>query len=109
MLTFFGYILICLGLFFFLGASLGILRFPDFYTRMHAAGKADTLSTILMLFGVILYDLHDGHFTLNDFLVAIKLFFIVVFVFIGSPTASHLMMKAGYDSGIAYWTKQKKE
>ena len=32
------------GLIFFLGAAIGLLRFPDFYTRMHAAGKGDTLS-----------------------------------------------------------------
>ena len=43
------------GLFFFLGASVGILRFPGFYTRMHAAGKADTLSSILILLGCAIY------------------------------------------------------
>ncbi|MED6325932.1 MAG: monovalent cation/H(+) antiporter subunit G, partial [Verrucomicrobiota bacterium] len=37
------YILIVVGLVFFLGTSIGLLRFPDFYTRMHAAGKGDTL------------------------------------------------------------------
>ena len=39
------------GFILFLGASVGILRFPGFYTRMHAAGKADTLSSILILLG----------------------------------------------------------
>ena len=36
-----------LGLVFFLGTAVGMVRFPDFYTRMHAAGKGDTLSTML--------------------------------------------------------------
>ena len=40
-----------LGLVFFLGSAVGMVRFPDFYTRMHAAGKGDTLSTMLMLLG----------------------------------------------------------
>ena len=35
----------------FLGSAVGMVRFPDFYTRMHAAGKGDTLSTMLMLLG----------------------------------------------------------
>ena len=48
-------ILIGLGIFFFLGAVVGLLRFPDFYTRMHAAGKGDTLSTLLILGGFIVY------------------------------------------------------
>ena len=47
------YILIVVGLVFFLGTSIGLLRFPDFYTRMHAAGKGDTLSTVLILAGCI--------------------------------------------------------
>ena len=45
-------ILIFSGLIFFMGASVGLLRFPDFYTRMHAAGKGDTLSTILITAGM---------------------------------------------------------
>ena len=43
------YIFMGFGSLFFLGATLGILRFPDFYTRMHAAGKGDTLSSLLFL------------------------------------------------------------
>ena len=41
-------LLILSGLVFFLGASIGVVRFPDFYTRMHAAGKGDTLSLSLI-------------------------------------------------------------
>ena len=40
-----------IGLIFFFGSAVGMVRFPDFYTRMHAAGKGDTLSTMLMLGG----------------------------------------------------------
>ncbi|MBT3785210.1 sodium:proton antiporter, partial [bacterium] len=43
-----GIVIFCVlsGLFFFFGTSVGLLRFPGFYTRMHAAGKGDTLSSV---------------------------------------------------------------
>ena len=44
-----GFILAVVGLVFFLGTAVGMVRFPDFYTRMHAAGKGDSLSTMLIL------------------------------------------------------------
>ena len=53
-------IFIILGILFFLGGVIGLLRFPDFYTRMHAAGKGDTLSTVLIIGGFILYNLSEG-------------------------------------------------
>ena len=57
------------GLVFFLGAAVGMVRFPDFYTRMHAAGKGDTLSTMLMLAGfacVTMDDLSVGSWLLSS-------------------------------------------
>jgi multicomponent Na+:H+ antiporter subunit G len=89
------------GLLFFLGTTVGILRFPDFYTRMHAAGKGDTLSTILILFGLAAYQLH--HPSVAALLIAAKIIFIAVLVFIASPTATHAIMDAGYESGIGAW------
>jgi len=68
-------ILICVGLFFFLGTVIGVLRFPDFYTRMHAAGKGDTLSTVLILLGFAVFNFHDiGHLPLPRWLM-VKLIF----------------------------------
>lgn len=90
-----------IGLMFFLGATVGILRFPDFYTRMHAAGKGDTLSTMMILFGFAAYQLH--HPDLASLLVASKIVFIAVLIFITSPTATHAIMAAGYGSKIEYW------
>lgn len=99
------YLTIGFGLFFFFGAAVGLLRFPDFYTRMHAAGKGDTLSTVLILVGCALKALHDGHFDQTSVLVALKLSMIVVFVFFGSPAATHAIMDAGYRSGVKHWVK----
>jgi len=51
------------GLFFFTGGAIGILRFPDFYSRLHPAGKLDTLGLLLSLIGLALFNLH--HFSLS--------------------------------------------
>jgi len=95
----------CIGFLFFIGVTVGLLRFPDFYTRMHAAGKGDTLSTILMLGGLALYNLH--HVSVDTVLTSIKIILICVFVFIASPTATHAMMDAGYEAGVKPWSKEE--
>ena len=93
-----GYIFISTGLVFFLGTTIGLLRFPDFYTRMHAAGKGDTLSTVMILIGCICL-------VPMDLLLAIKILLIINFIFIGSPTATHAMMDAGNKAGAVPWRK----
>ena len=98
-------ILIVLGVFFFLGTSIGLLRFPDFYSRMHAAGKGDTLSSVLLLAGLALY--HLDHITVDTVLVSVKIMFIGLFIFIASPTATHAIMDAGYESKVKHWIKRK--
>jgi len=95
------------GFFFFLATSVGVLRFPDFYCRMHAAGKGDTLSTILMLVGLALYNLE--HFSGDALLVSAKIMFISVFIFMASPTATHAILNAGYESGAVPWSREKRE
>ena len=91
-------LLIVSGLVFFLGAAVGLVRFPDFYTRMHAAGKGDTLSSLLVIMGLAVYQLHD--LSLADVIVAIKLAGICGFIMITSPTATHALMDAGYEDGV---------
>jgi multicomponent Na+:H+ antiporter subunit G len=90
--------LIVAGLMFFLGAAVGLVRFPDFYTRMHAAGKGDTLSTLLILAGCALFLIrHD--LSLAEALVALKILGIGAFIMITSPTSTHALMQAGYEEG----------
>ena len=76
------------------------MRFPDFYSRMHATGKSDTLGALLSLIGLALY---------NGFsLVSVKILFIVLFIFLTSPTATHAILRAAFDSEVAPWTKDGK-
>lgn len=96
--------LLALGLVFFFGATLGLVRLPDFYTRMHAAGKGDTLSSILLLLALALANL-ERHHDFATVLVSVKIMAIALFIFIASPTATHAIMDAGYEKGISPWKK----
>jgi len=99
--------LLLMGIFFFFGTTIGLIRFPDFYSRMHAAGKGDTLASFLMLLGLGVYNLHD--LSIGSLLVLAKIIFISVFIFIASPTATHAIMDAGYETKVKYWTRRKSE
>ncbi|OGW42046.1 MAG: sodium:proton antiporter [Nitrospirae bacterium GWD2_57_9] len=107
-MIFISYFLIAAGTFFFATATIGILRFPDCYTRMHAAGKGDTLGALLLLTGLSLYNLHDG-FSLASFFVSFKILFIAVFIFVANPTAGHAIVKAALDAGVEPWTGKEGE
>ena len=88
------------GTFFFFTGTIGYLRFPDFYSRMHATGKCDTLGALLCLTGLALYT--------GFSLTSIKLIFIAVFVFLTSPTATHALLRGAFDSEVEPWTKDGK-
>ncbi len=101
-------VLILFGLLFFLGGAVGIIRMPDFYSRLHPAGKMDTLGIMATVSGLALYNLH--HFSLGTVLLSIKMLLIVFFVFLSSPTATHSIVDAGMRAGLRHWThKQPKE
>ncbi|WP_035220338.1 monovalent cation/H(+) antiporter subunit G [Desulfatibacillum aliphaticivorans] len=95
------------GLVFFAGATMGILRFPDFYTRLHAAGKLDTLGALLTMAGLAVYNLHP--FSITTLLTSLKIGFAVGFIFIASPTATHAIVDAGVRAGLRPWVKQEDE
>lgn len=92
-------IFIVTGTFFLLTGTIGLLRFPDFYTRMHAVGKCDTLGSLLIMTGLVLY------FGLS--LVSLKIAFIAVFIFLTSPTATHSIARAALKHKVPIWTKKE--
>jgi len=79
------------GLFCCVGA-LGLLRMPDFYTRMHAASVIDTLGAGLILLGLAL----QAGWTL----VAVKLLMVGLLIFFASPTATHALARAAMARGL---------
>ncbi|MHB1398592.1 MAG: monovalent cation/H(+) antiporter subunit G [Trichloromonadaceae bacterium] len=96
-------VLLVAGVFLFAVGVLGILRFPDFYTRLHAAGKCDTLGSILLLLALALFNLQE--FTFANVLVSLKILSILAFVFVASPTATHALTEAALVVGVEPWTK----
>lgn len=81
------------GAFFCLVGAVGLLRMPDFYTRMHAASVLETLGAGFILLGLLL----QAGFTL----VAAKLLMIGLLIFFASPTASHALARAALLRGLA--------
>ena len=78
-------ILIVSGLVFFLVGSIGLLRLPDIYSRLHALTKADNLGLGLLIAGLALYE--------QDLLFALKLMVIWVAVLAASSASAHLIVQ----------------
>lgn len=78
------------GAFFFLVGTVGLIRLPDAFTRMHATTKCDTLGAGLILVGLILQQ--------GLQMTSLKLFVILVFIWLTNPTAAHIIAKAAYYS-----------
>jgi len=85
-------ILLLLGAFFGLTGAIGLFKFPDFFTRVHAASVTDSIAAILIISGLILRTEFD--------LVAAKLLFILIFLLLTSPTASHALAKSARHGGL---------
>lgn len=91
------FVLMGLGLIFLIGSAIGMLRLPDFYSRVHASGNSETLGTALVFLGLAVY---------NGFTDAsAKIIIIFLFVFIGNPIGSHILTKTAYKTGHVVWTK----
>ena len=88
----FSWALLMAGSFFGISGGIGLLRFPDFYTRMHAAGVTDTLCAALILLGLMLQA--------GWGLVLIKLFLILALLLLTSPTATHALARAALHSRL---------
>jgi multicomponent Na+:H+ antiporter subunit G len=72
--------------------ALGILRLPDLFARMHAAGIIDTLGIGLIILGLA--------FQAGWSLLTVKLLFVLAFVFFTSPTTTHALARAALHGGV---------
>lgn len=93
---------ICLlgGLFFLLVATVGLLRLPDVYCRLHATTKCDTLGAGLIFLSLALQ---------SSFSAAVKLGVIGIFVLITNPAAAHVIARVSYITGIRPLERAEKE
>ena len=86
------WILIIIGAFALVCGAIGVLRFPDVYTRMHAGSITDTLGSAAILIGLMLQA--------GPTLISAKLGLILIFIFITSPTSSFSLAHAALSSGV---------
>ncbi|TWG99287.1 multicomponent Na+:H+ antiporter subunit G [Mesorhizobium sp. J18] len=89
--------LIIIGALFTLIASIGLLRLPDLYTRMHAASKAGTVGSGLMLVALAVYS--------DDLAITTRAIAGIVFFLLTAPISAHLLAKAAYAAGYRMWDK----
>ncbi len=90
--------LLAAGLFFHAVAALGVLRMPDFYTRLHAVGKSETLGLLLTLAAVALWA--------GPGLTAVKVGFVAAFIFLANPTSTHAIGRAALRIGLRPWRRE---
>jgi multicomponent Na+:H+ antiporter subunit G len=80
------------GSVFVLIGGVGLIRLPDFYTRIHAAGITDTMGAWLIVIGLI--------FAAGWTLVTVKLLMLLFFLAATGPLASHALAKAAFLRGL---------
>ncbi len=94
-------VLCSIGVFFFFVGTIGMLRFPDFYTRTHAATKCDTVGAGSILIALAILRGFEPDMP--------KLILLAGLVMLSSPTASHALARAAYRTGLAPWLKEGEE
>ncbi|MBV6656227.1 MAG: monovalent cation/H(+) antiporter subunit G [Devosiaceae bacterium] len=87
------------GAVFILVAALGMLRFPDLYSRSHAASKAGTLGSGLLLFALALYS--------GELAIVARALAAFLFLLLTAPIAAHLLARAAYYVGHQPWSGTK--
>ena len=87
-----GWVLLVAGSVLSIAGGVGLLRFPDFYTRIHAGGVTDTGGAGLVIAGLLVQS--------DSLLVALKLVIILFFLLLTSPTSTHALARAALTAGV---------
>ncbi len=91
-------VLLLAGALFFLAGTVGLLRFPDIYTRIHALTKADNVGLGLIVLALAVQA--------SSAWVALKLILIWLLILLASSTTGHLVARAALRNGIRPWTRR---
>ena len=86
-------VVVAIGLLLMAGGALGLLRFPDVYTRLHAANVADAVGPVVILLGLLI--------AAPDWTVAVRLILLAALVLSAGPTLTHLVAQAAHAAGLA--------
>jgi multicomponent Na+:H+ antiporter subunit G len=85
------------GFFFIAVAAIGVLRLPDFYSRLHASGKSETLGMMLCFTGLAIYE--------GISITSVKFLMMAFFILFANPIGTHIICREAYRSGLKPWTK----
>ncbi len=96
-------ILLLAGTFFIFSSALGLIRFPGVYTRLHAATKAPTLGIISILLAAFFF-LYGSHQIVSG-----KMLLAILFIFLTSPVAGHMLSRAAHKSGIKPYLRHRED
>lgn len=88
----FSWVFLGAGSFFYIVGSIGLLRMPDVFTRMHATSVSDTFGALLMLLGLVLQA--------GISLVTLKLLIIIAIILYTGPVATHALARAARHAGL---------
>ena len=95
LINFLSSVLLMGGAVFFLAGTLGLLRFPDVYSRLHALTKADNVGLGLIIIGLLLHT--------PSWAIAAKLILIWVLVLFAGASVAHLVARGALQRGIKLW------
>ncbi len=88
-------VLITAGVLLIAATAIGLLRLPDFFSRVHAVSKAETLGIALVLAGLAISE--------GISLTSVKLLLVIAFIGIANPIGAHLLTRAALRAGIVPW------
>jgi len=91
-LSIISWVFLVIGSFFAVVGGIGIVRLPEFFSRMHGGGITDTLGAGLIILGLC--------FAAGEWLVVVKLLMILFFLFLTSPSSCHALARSALSQGV---------
>jgi len=99
--TYIIYIFLAIGVFFNILASIGLLRFPDVYTRLHAGTKCTTFGAIFLILSVVILGLKMWYLgDVSGSVLSIHSFIALIAILLTNPTGAHAIARAAHASGV---------
>ncbi len=96
-------VLLLIGTGFIVTSSVGLMRMPDFYTRMHGATKASTLGVACVLLASVVY------FSSARGVLHIRELLVIVFILMTSPVGAHMLSKAARSKQVPFFKETRFE
>lgn len=94
-------VLLAAALAFHAVAAIGVVRLPDFYTRLHAVAKVETVGVLLTIAAIALWT--------GATVTTVKVAFVAAFLFLSSPTATHALGGVAHRLGVRPWTRRPED